>query len=274
MKTVHIIIIAVVAAIIIGLAIGFGMRGYATAGNVGVIELEGMIFASKYTVRDLKHFGEDPSIQAVILRVDSPGGVVAASQEIYEQLVKVRETKKVVVSMGTVAASAAYYVSLPADVICANPGTITGSFSVIMDYPVFEELLDKIGIDFEVIKSRQHKDIGAPYRHLTPEEKELLQDVIMDVYDHFVDKIAEARAIPKDSVYKIADGRIFTGRQAKELGLIDTLASFEDAVKIAGDLVGIEKPSLVYPPQRMSLIDLFLKPVERLLTPRLQLIWR
>jgi len=274
MKKTHIIIIiAVVIAIIIGLAVGFGMRGFAIRGDVGVVEIEGMILTSKYTVRDLKMFADDPSIKAVILRIDSPGGVVAASQEIYDQVAKTAESKKVVVSMASVAASGAYYVSLPADVICANPGTITGSISVIMDYPVFEELLGKIGIDFEVIKSREHKDVGAPYRHLTDEEKKLMQDVIMDVYDHFVDATADARNLPRDSVLQFADGRIFTGRQAKNIGLIDTLASFEQAVDITGELVGIEKPFLVYPPKRMSLIDLFIEPAERLLMPRLQLLW-
>jgi protease-4 len=274
MKKTHIIIVtAVVIAIVIGLAIGFGMRGFATRGDIGVVEIEGMIITSKYTVRDLKMFADDPSIKAVLLRIDSPGGVVAASQEIYDQVARIAESKKVVVSMASVAASGAYYISLPADVICANPGTVTGSISVIMDYPVFEELLDKIGIDFEVIKSREHKDVGAPYRHLTNEEKELLQDVIMDVYNHFVDVTAEERNMPRDSVLKFADGRILTGRQAKNIGFIDTLASFEQAVDLAGELVGIEEPFLVYPPRRMSLIDLFVEPAERLLMPRLQFLW-
>jgi protease-4 len=274
MKKTHIVIVITVAvAIIIGLTIGFGMRGFATRGNVGVVEVEGVIVTSKYTVRDLKMFADDPSIKAVILRVDSPGGVVAASQEIYDEVAKIVESKKVVVSMASVAASGAYYISLPADVICANPGTITGSISVIMDYPVFEKLLNKIGIDFEVIKSREHKDVGAPYRHLTEEEKELMQDVIMDVYNNFVDATARDRNLPRDSVLKFADGRILTGRQAKDIGLIDTLASFEQAVDITGDLVGIEEPFLVYPPKRMSLIDLFIEPAERLLMPRLQFLW-
>ncbi|KPK70733.1 hypothetical protein AMJ87_08335 [candidate division WOR_3 bacterium SM23_60] len=274
MKKTHIIIaFAVIIAIIIGLTIGFGMRGFVTRGDVGVVEVEGVILTSKYTVRDLKMFADDPSIKAVILRVDSPGGVVAASQEIYDQVAKIAEHKKVVVSMASVAASGAYYISLPADIICANPGTITGSISVIMDYPVFEELLDKIGIDFEVIKSREHKDVGAPYRHLTDEERELMQGVIMDVYEHFVDATAHARNLPRDSVVKFADGRILTGRQAKDIGLIDTLASFEQAVDITGDLVGIDEPFLVYPPKRMSLVDFFVEPVERLLMPRLQFLW-
>lgn len=275
MKTIHIVIIVIVAAaIIIGLAIGFGMKSMSYGGNIGVIEIENVITSSKHVVRDLKNFGEDPSIKAILIRVDSPGGGVAASQEIYEQVKKVKAKKTVVVSMGAVAASGGYYVSLPADIIVANPGTITGSIGVIMEFPVFKDLLDKIGIEFEVIKSREHKDIGSPFRKMSEKEKRLLGDVVMDVYEQFVEATAQARDLSKDSVLKFADGRILTGRQAKEAGLIDTLGSFEDALKIAGDLVGIKKPLLVYPPKHISFIDFFTKPVERLLIPKLSFLWR
>ena len=275
MKTIHIIIIVIVAAaIIIGLAIGFGMKSMSYGGNIGVIEIENVISSAKHVVRDLKRFGEDPSIKAVLIHVDSPGGGVAASQEIYEQVKKVKAKKKVVVSMGAVAASGGYYVSLPADIIVANPGTITGSIGVIMEFPVFKDLLDKIGIEFEVIKSREHKDIGSPFRKMSKKEKGLLRDVVMDVYEQFVEATAQARDLSKDSVLKFADGRILTGRQAKQAGLVDTLGSFEDAVEIAGDLVGIEKPLLIYPPKHMSFIDFFTEPVERLLMPKLSFLWR
>jgi protease-4 len=275
MKTIHIIIIAIVAAaVIIGLSVGLGVKGFSYGGNVGVIEIEGIIARSKYIVEDIKFFGDDPSIKAIIIRVESPGGGVAASQEIYEQIKKIKDNQKVVVSMGAVAASGGYYVSLPADVIVANPGTITGSIGVIMEYLVFEELMKKLGIDFEVIKSREHKDMGSPFRHLSKKEKKLLQNVIVDVYGQFVDATAEARNLPKDSVLKFADGRIMSGKQAKALGFIDTLGSFEDAIKIAGDLVGIEKPRLVYPPRRFSFIDMLTKPMERLMLPKLNFLWR
>jgi len=279
MKKIYIIIIVTLSfAVIIGLLIGLNMKnfyggGY-TGGNIGVIEIEGVITYSKYIVDDLKDFGDDPSIKAIVIRVDSPGGGVAASQEIYEQVKKIREKKKVVVSMGGVAASGGYYVSLPADVIVANPGTITGSIGVIMEFPIFEELLKKLGIDFEVIKSREHKDIGSPFRKMGDDEKRLLHELVMDVYDQFIQATVEERNLPEDSVLKFADGRVITGRQAKELGFVDTLGSFEDAVKIAGDLVGIEKPLLVYPRKRLSLIDLFTKPVEKSLIPKLKFLWR
>jgi len=279
MKKIYIIIIVTLSfAVIIGLLIGLNMKnfyggGY-TGGNIGVIEIEEVITYSKYIVDDLKDFGDDPSIKAIVIRVDSPGGGVAASQEIYEQVKKIREKKKVVVSMGGVAASGGYYVSLPADVIVANPGTITGSIGVIMEFPIFEELLKKLGIDFEVIKSREHKDIGSPFRKMGDDEKRLLHELVMDVYDQFIQATVEERNLPEDSVLKFADGRVITGRQAKELGFVDTLGSFEDAVKIAGDLVGIEKPLLVYPRKRLSLIDLFTKPVEKSLIPKLKFLWR
>ncbi len=275
MKPIHIIIVSVVViAVIIGVTIGKGFRGFGYGESIGVVEIESIITYSKYIVQDLKNFGEDPSIKAIIIRVNSPGGGVAASQEIYDQIKKVAETKKVVVSMGAVAASGGYYVSLPADVIVANPATITGSIGVIMEFPVLKELLDKIGINFEVIKSREHKDIGSPFRQPTKREKELLQDVVLDVYDQFVEITAQERNLPTDSVLQFADGRVLTGRQAKEIGLVDTLGSFEDAVEITSDLAGIKKPNLVYPPKRLSFIDFLTKPMESLLIPRLRYLWR
>ncbi|MEO0138037.1 MAG: signal peptide peptidase SppA [candidate division WOR-3 bacterium] len=277
MKKIHIIIIAVIGgAIIFGLIIGLGFRGaaFTSGGNIGVIEIEGIITSSKKVVHHIKQFAEDPSIQGILVRVDSPGGGVAASQEIYEELRKAKQQKKIVVSMGALAASGGYYVSLPADLIVANPGTITGSIGVIMQFPVFQELMKKLGIDFEVIKSKEHKDIGSPYRKLTEKEKKLLQDVVTDVYEQFVQATCDARGLPKDSVLKIADGRIITGRQAKELGLVDTLGSFEDAVKIIGDLLGIEKPNLIYPPKRYSLIQLITEPIEKSFIPQIFFLWR
>lgn len=276
MKTTHIIIIAVISVVIFLSVIMFlGIKSFVPSGNIGVIEIENIITSSKFIVKDLKAFREDPSIQAVVIRVDSPGGIVAASWEIYDEIKKLKESKKIVVSMGTMAASGGYHISLPADIIVANPATITGSIGVIMEFPIFEELLRKLGINFQIIKSREYKDIGSPHRQMTDKEKELLKDVVLDVYDQFVEVVAQHRNLPMDSVLKFADGRIFSGRQAYKLGLVDTLGSFEDAVKIAGDMVGIEKPYLVYPPQRLSFIDLLIRPVEKLLLfPRIQYLWR
>jgi len=278
MKTSHIVVIVIISvAIILGLIVGLGVRGFVLGGkrgNIGVIEIEEIITSAKTIVKDLKALKEDPSIQAIIIRIDSPGGGVTASQEIYDEIKKVKETKKVVASMGTVAASGGYFVSLPADVIVANPATITGSIGVIMEIPIIDELLKKIGIQFEVIKSKEFKDIGSPFRPMKDKEKKLLNGVVLDVYAQFIDAIAENRKLSKDSILKFADGRILTGRQAKEIGLVDTLGSFEDAVKIAGDLIGVEKPNLIYPFKRMSFIDLLIKPTEMLLIPKLEYLWK
>jgi len=274
-KYIILIVIGVIVVVAVSLLIGLNLKGSSSfGGSIGVIEVNNVITSAKTIVKDIKMFSDDASIHAILLRVDSPGGGVAASQEIYEQLKKAGETKKVVVSMGAVAASGGYYISLPAHTIVANPGTITGSIGVIMEFPVVNELLKKIGVSFEVIKSREFKDIGSPYRKMSDEEKKLLQDVVIDVYDQFVSVTCENRNLPRDSVLKFADGRILTGRQAKEAGLVDTLGAFEDAVKIAGDLIGIEKPLLVYPPRRLSFFEILTEPMEELLRPKLEYLWR
>lgn len=277
MKKTYIIIVVVIAiAIILGLIIGLGSRSmpFVSGGNIGVIEIEGIITTSKKIVRDIKNFNENPHITGILVRVDSPGGGVAASQEIYEELRKTKLQKKVVVSMGALAASGGYYVSLPADVIIANPGTITGSIGVIMQFPVFEELMKKIGIGYEVIKSKEHKDIASPFRRMSEKDKKILQDVVTDVYDQFVQAICDARGLSRDSVLKFADGRIITGNQAKQLGFVDTLGTFEDAVKILGDMLGIEKPNLIYPPRRFSLIEMLTEPMEKIYIPKLLYLWQ
>jgi protease-4 len=275
MQTKYIIIIAVVIVVIlIGILVGVGMRGPVAGGSVGVVEITNIIYSPKHIVQELKNFGDDPSIKAIILRINSPGGVVAASQEIYDMVKRQQEKKPIISSMESVAASGAYYIALPSDVIVANPGTITGSIGVIMEWPVLEKLLQKVGIEFEIIKSKEHKDIGSAYRRMNEKERQLMQGVVTDVYDQFVTVTSEHRNLPIDSVMKFADGRIFTGSQAKELGFIDTLGSFETAVDIAGSMVGIERPHLVYPPKRMSLIDLFVQPMEHVTLPKLYFLWR
>jgi protease-4 len=273
MQTKYIIIIAVVVVVVIGLVLGVGMRGQVYGGSVGVVEINDIIYTSKDIIKDLKLFGEDPSIKAIILRINSPGGIVAASQEIYDVISRQQEKKPIIASMESVAASGGYYIALPSDVIVANPGTVTGSIGVIMEWPVLEKLLQKLGIEFEVIKSKEHKDIGSTHRRLSERERQLMQELVTDVHDQFVDVTALHRDLPRDSVLKYADGRVFTGQKAKELGFIDTLGSFEVAVDIAADLTGIEKPNLVYPPKRLRLIDIILAPMERMLLPKLYFLW-
>ena len=189
---------------------------------------------------ELRKIGEIETIKAVVLRINSPGGSIGAVQEIYEEVNRLKEKgKKVVVSMGDVGASGAYYVACAADKIIANPGTITGSIGVLMSLGNMEELFRKVGIKVEVIKRGKHKDIGSLSREMTPEERKLLQGVIDDAYDQFLQAVMEGRNLKKREAEKIAQGQVFTGRQAKNLGLIDEIGNFQDAVRLAGKLAGI-----------------------------------
>jgi len=215
--------------------------------RVALVEIKGVIGGSESVVRQLKRYAEDESVPAIVLRIDSPGGEASASQEIYEQVQKVRqEGKKVVASMGAVAASGGYYVACAADSIVANPASLTGSIGVQMQFPNTEQLFKKIGIDFLVVKSGPHKDIGSPYRPMTKEEKRLLQEVIDDTYDQFVEVIVEQRDLSREKVLTLADGRIFSGRQAQELGLVDEMGSYQDAISMAAQMGGIKgKPRII-----------------------------
>lgn len=215
--------------------------------RVALVEIRGVIGGSESVVRQLKRYAEDESVPAIVLRIDSPGGAASASQEIYEQVQKVRqEGKKVVASMGAVAASGGYYVACAADSIVANPASLTGSIGVQMEFPNTEQLFKKIGVDFLVVKSGPHKDIGSPYRPMTKEEKRLLQEVIDDTYYQFVEVIVEQRVLSREKVLALADGRIFSGRQALELGLVDEMGSYEDAISMAAQMGGIKgKPRVI-----------------------------
>ena len=208
--------------------------------SVGVIEIEGPIADARKTIEDLRTFRENEDIRAIVVRIDSPGGAVGPSQEIYREIRKTIKTKKVVASMGAVAASGGYYIACAADGIVANPGTITGSIGVIMGYTNFRELLDKIGMVPVVIKSGPYKDTGSPTREMRADERELLEAVTHGIHEQFVSAIAEGRGMDRDLVAAAADGRIYTGEQAKERGLIDRLGNFEDALDWAGELGGIE----------------------------------
>jgi protease-4 len=208
--------------------------------KVALIEITGVIEKSDDVVRQLKEYEDDNSVKALILRVDSPGGGVAAAQEIYAQLLKFKESDKfIVVSMGSVAASGGYYVSCAADTIFADPGTLTGSIGVIFSYPILKNLMDKVGVQMEVVKSGKLKDVGNFSREPTPEDIRMLQSVIDDTYDQFVNVVAEGRNLEVDYVKSLADGSVFTGRQAQEKGLVDKLGTLEDAVAKAGEMANL-----------------------------------
>lgn len=234
-----------------------GREGISLGERVAVVSIEGPIIDSREAVDELKDYVKDSSIKAIVLRVDSPGGGVAASQEIYTEVKRAASQKQVVASMGSLAASGGYYVSAPATRIVANPGTITGSIGVIMEIPNFEGLMDKVGVRTEVIKSGKHKDMASVFRTMTEEDRRLLQGLIEDVYEQFVEDVAESRDIPVEEVRKMADGRIYSGRQALALGLVDELGGMEQAVKLAAELAGIKgEPEVVTREKEFSILDL------------------
>jgi protease-4 len=210
--------------------------------RVAIVEVHGVIDNSTEVIRQLRKYGEDGSIPAVVMDIDSPGGAAAPSQEIYEEINKIKEKgKKVVASLRTVGASGGYYVACAADTILADPATLTGSIGVIFQFPVAEELLKKIGIKYEVVKSGENKDLGSWARSMTDKERKSLQSVVDDTYDQFLEAVCAGRKMEKEKVRAIADGSIFTGRQAKELGLVDQLGNLQDAIKIAGEMAGIKE---------------------------------
>jgi protease-4 len=208
--------------------------------KIALVKVEGPIIEAKSVVDEIKGYVKDSSIKAIVLRVDSPGGGVVPSQEIYEQVKKAGAVKKVVVSMGSVAASGGYYISAPADRIIANQGTITGSIGVIMVVPNLKGLLDKVGIKTEVVKSGKNKDLASVFRGIGQEEREIIQGVMDDIHEQFIQAVSEGRNIPIEKTRAMADGRIFSGRQAINAGLVDEVGDLEYAVKAAAKLAGIE----------------------------------
>jgi len=225
--------------------------------KVAVIEVEGVIASARDLNERLIAFRDDPSVKAIVLRINSPGGGVGPSQEIHEEVGKTVRIKPVVVSMGSVAASGGYYIAAPAQRILANPGTITGSIGVIMEFTNIQELLGKIGLQNAVVKSGEHKDIGSPTRPMSERDRQILQELIDDVHQQFMTAIAEGRKMDMNKVRALADGRIFSGNQALKLGLVDELGNLQDAIRVAGKLGGIEgEPAVVYPPDpRPRLLD-------------------
>ena len=207
--------------------------------RVGVIEVSGVITDSRFVVESLARFRKDDGIKAIVVRIDSPGGAVGPAQEIFREIEKTVGTKRVIASMGSVAASGGYYVAVGADGIVANPGTITGSIGAVMGFTNFQGLIEKIGLRPVVIKSGEYKDLASPVREMTAGEKAILQECIDTIHSQFVSAVAHGRKLPLNKVEPIADGRIFTGEQAKEWGLADRLGNLDDAIQWAAELGGI-----------------------------------
>ncbi len=215
--------------------------------GIGVLQIEGAINDSREALHNLKRFAETKGIRAVVVRIDSPGGGVAPTQEIHEEIEKLRKKKPVIASLGGMATSGGYYIASACDQVVANPGTLTGSIGVIMELGNVEELMQKLGLKGTSIKSGPHKDIGSPLRPLTPEGRAILQSLVDNVHGQFVNAVAKGRRMPQDKIRALADGRVYSGEQAKRLGLVDLLGNMEDAIDLAAKRAGIKKvPQLIY----------------------------
>ncbi len=216
--------------------------------KVGVVEIKGLISESRPILKQLDRYRQDSRIKAVVLRINSPGGAVGPAQEILREVEKLRKEKKVVASLGTLAASGGYYVACGADLIMANPGTATGSIGVVMQFANVEKLGKKLGLDIYALKAGRYKDVGSPFRPMTPEEKAYLQKLLDNIYQQFIRDVARNRKLPLEKVRRLAEGRIYTGEEAKNLGLVDEFGNLPDAIEKAGRLGGIKgKVEAVYP---------------------------
>jgi protease-4 len=227
--------------------------------KVALIRIEGVIVDSREVIEELHRYKENSSIKAIVLRIDSPGGGVVPSQEIYTEVRKVRADGKIklVASMGNVAASGGYYIAAATDKIVANPGTLTGSIGVIMELANVKDLLEKVGVQSVVIKSGRYKDLASPFRTMSAEEQALLQGVLDDVHAQFIEAVADGRSLKIEEIHDLADGRIFSGRQAKRLHLVDELGDLQDAIKLAARLVNIPgEPQVIEAKKRFSLRSL------------------
>lgn len=225
--------------------------------KIAIVEINDVIVSSEKTVEQIKRFREDKSIKAIILRVNTPGGGVAASQEIYEEVKRTRESGKIiVVSMGSIAASGGYYIAVGSSLIIANPGTLTGSIGVIAQFISIKDLAEKLGINQTTIKSGSLKDAGSPFKTMSDSDKAYFQDVVDNSFSQFLDVVAKERKMDKQVLLQYANGRVFTGLQAKDYGLIDSLGTFEDAIRITGKMAGIEgEPRIVREKKKFSFFE-------------------
>lgn len=230
------------------------------ADRVGVVEIKGLITESRSAIKQLDRYRDDKSIKAIVLRINSPGGAVGPSQEILREVEKVREKKKIVASLGTLAASGGYYIACGADLIMANRGTATGSIGVIMQFTNVQDLTKKLGLDFFALKAGRYKDVGSPFRPMTPEDRGYMQGLIDNIYQQFLSDVARNRRIPLDKLKVLAEGKIYTGEEAKQIGLVDEFGNLPDAIEKAGRLGGIKgKVKAVYPEKEgFSLLRLLL----------------
>ena len=249
-----VILLFTVTLVFVALLLG-GNKQLLGGEGVGLVEVKGLIIDSQETVRQLHELRKNEHVKAIVMRIDSPGGVVGPSQEIHAEVKKLTAVKKVVVSMGSLAASGGYYIAAPAVMIIANPGTITGSIGVLMKFSNVEGLMGKIGMKAFTLKTGKYKDAGSPVRPMSDQDKAMLQGVIDSAHGQFVKAVAEGRKLPVEEVRQIADGRIFTGEQALALKLVDRLGTLQDAVEEAGKLAGIKgEPQVIRPARKKKLL--------------------
>lgn len=257
-------IIIIITSVVVGLLffsiiIPLLFGGISFGPKVAILDISGIITKSDTTIQRIHIYRDDPNVKAIVLRINTPGGSVAPVQEIFSELNKLK--KPIVASMGGTAASGGYYIACAADTIVANPGTLTGSIGVIMQFTKMKGLYDKVGLEQQIIKSGQFKDAGSAFRDLTDEEKAVLQETVDDVYNQFVDAISQSRAehLTRDEILQLADGRIFSGKQAQSQKLIDQLGNLQDAIKIAGKLGNIDgTPKVLRTQRKKSLLEYFL----------------
>ena len=243
--------VGLVFIIIIVLSVLFTLGGIGGGDKIVIVAIEGVIVDATDISKELGDLAGRKDVKAVVLRINSPGGAVGPSQEIYSEVKRLRKTKTVVASMGTVAASGGYYAAAAAEKIVANPGTITGSIGVLVEFVDASELLAKIGIDGYVVKSGKFKDLGSPLRKMDAVELAMLQGLVNDVNGQFIAAVADGRGLTEEMVRGMADGRIFTGAQALALKLVDELGDLTDAIDLSASLAGIEgKPRVIYPDRR------------------------
>ena len=261
--TIILFLLFILFSFIVGIGVGLVISredGFPIGERVAILEVQGVILDSQPYLDSISKIKKDDGIKAIVLRIDSPGGAVGPSQEIYSEILKLREKKPVIATLGSVGASGGYYIACAAQKILANPGTITGSIGVIAQFVSYEQLLKWAKLDVEVIKSGEFKDVGSPFKKMTETEKQYMQQLIDNVYSQFKLAVSKARGIDSKEMDKIADGRIFTGEQAKDLKLIDELGTLSDAVNLAGSLSGIKgEPNVsYYPKKKMNFLDFIL----------------
>jgi protease IV len=285
-----VLVMAVTGVMLAGLRALRGDAALPRGGRIAVLQIDGIITDDADFLRQLRRFRRDRSVRGYVVAINSPGGVVGPSQSIFRELKRLRadDDVPVIAAIGGVGASGGYYIALGADSIFALPGSITGSIGVIIELPNASELLERVGVQVQVVKSAEHKDIGSPFRPITPGDREILQSLVLDVYDQFVDVVAAERDLSREAVVGVADGRILSGRQALNAGLIDGLGNTQDAIAAAGRMAGLgSDPRVIRPPEpRITVLDLILSrnrtgagawssfaaPLEELRTPRVKFV--